>query len=166
MDEANLARLTPSIDETIVATRRLPRMSISRVGPLDVICFLLVGTYLSVVFVFLLLTKRLRPEASLRRIARAAFRRRQSGTLETIYHDGGHCYRAPIDSSLISEDEGWSRVVLCEDGKPLSHPHAPHDVIRKKGRGAYSHWAGMLYFSSSDNSDPCTNGRPYRFAEV
>src|SRR5262245_27523631 len=79
MDEANLARLTPSIDETIVATRRLPRMSISRVGPLDVICVLLVGTYLSVVFVFLLLTKRLRPEASLRRIARAAFRRRQSG---------------------------------------------------------------------------------------
>ena len=34
---------------------------------------------------------------------------------------------------------------------------------RKDGKGRYSHWgARSLWFSTSDNSDPRTNGREYK----
>ena len=59
-----------------------------------------------------------------------------------------------------------SPVLLLEDGQPLAIPHAPHDEIRMHGAGRYSHWNSYLYFSTSDNSDPNTNGCLYaiRFA--
>ena len=55
-----------------------------------------------------------------------------------------------------------SKAILCEDGRVLGPAHSSHDVIRSKGDGSYSHWAGALYFSTSDNTDPGTNGRSYR----
>jgi hypothetical protein len=54
-----------------------------------------------------------------------------------------------------------SRLVLLEDGKPVGPAQAMHDVVRNTGQGAFSHWNHQLYFSSSDNSDPRTNGRMY-----
>ena len=54
----------------------------------------------------------------------------------------------------------WLR--LLENGKPLGPAHALHEVIWTSGRGAFSHWGESLLFSSSDNSDPRTNGREYR----
>jgi hypothetical protein len=53
-------------------------------------------------------------------------------------------------------------MTLFEADAPLRREDA-HDVIRKMGRGTYSHWANTLYFSSSDGSDPRTNRRSYRY---
>ena len=60
-----------------------------------------------------------------------------------------------------------SKLVLLEDGKPLWYRHTLHDDIQKIGKGRYSHWKDELIFSTTDNSDPNTNGRTYQivFAE-
>ena len=34
-------------------------------------------------------------------------------------------------------------------------------MIRNEGGGAFSHWNGSLYFSTSDHTDPTSNGREY-----
>jgi hypothetical protein len=54
-----------------------------------------------------------------------------------------------------------SGLALREDERPLGTAHAQHAAIGTEGLGAYSHWGNGLYFSSSDNSDPRTNGRRY-----
>ncbi len=66
-----------------------------------------------------------------------------------------------------------SPLVVLEDGQPLAQPHALHAEIRELGQGRYSHWTyragadrnGAPYrevlFSTSDNSDPNSNGRRY-----
>jgi radical SAM protein with 4Fe4S-binding SPASM domain len=56
-----------------------------------------------------------------------------------------------------------SRLRLYEDGTLLGPPYANHLVIRDRGRGRYSHWGTQLLFSSSDNTDPRTNGRQYSY---
>lgn len=60
-----------------------------------------------------------------------------------------------------SDDVGASRLVVLEDGRPLGPAHAPHDEVRQLGGGRFSHWAGYLLFSTSDGSDPRSNGRTY-----
>ena len=55
-----------------------------------------------------------------------------------------------------------SALRLLEDGKPLGPAHALHQSIIEEGGGRYSHWGdNALWFSTSDNSDPNTNGRQY-----
>jgi hypothetical protein len=55
-----------------------------------------------------------------------------------------------------------SPVILYEDDKPLPLPHSIHADIEKIGLGRYSHWKDIGFvFSTSDNSDPNTNGRHY-----
>ncbi len=57
-----------------------------------------------------------------------------------------------------------SPVEIYEDGKRLGPPHSKHEDVARIGYGRYSHWlsgGGILVFSSSDNSDPETNGRAY-----
>ena len=66
-----------------------------------------------------------------------------------------------------------STVTVLEDGVPLPLPHALHEEIRRLGAGRYSHWTfrggadrnGTPYrevlFSTTDNSDPTSNGRRY-----
>ena len=59
-----------------------------------------------------------------------------------------------------------SPVMIYEDGKPLGPAHSmPHDTIATLGDGRFSHWKNgkdsILVFSSSDNTDPETNGRDY-----
>jgi len=88
-----------------------------------------------------------------------------------IRPDGEHAYVADLAALGIfaasdrefhtSGTTSVSRVLLLEDGKPLGPPHQMHDVIRNKGSGRYSHWGTVLYFSTSDNSDPRANGRAY-----
>ncbi|MCC6418433.1 MAG: hypothetical protein IT429_09350 [Gemmataceae bacterium] len=80
--------------------------------------------------------------------------------------ESGYCYLAKIPAGLTSDTGGTSRVVVFENGVPLPSPHASHDEIRKHGMGAYSHWNDSIYLSTSDNSDPRTNGRRYTYAEV
>ncbi|MBU2546871.1 MAG: B12-binding domain-containing radical SAM protein [Proteobacteria bacterium] len=55
----------------------------------------------------------------------------------------------------------YSRYYLYEDDRELFPPHSSHREISDQGRGAFSHWGGELYFSTSDNSDPSRNGRSY-----
>ena len=66
----------------------------------------------------------------------------------------------PLESDGPKDGERSSLVVL-EDGRPLGPPHTPHEIIRRVGKGMYSHWEGALIFSTSDNTDPNTNGREY-----
>ena len=136
----------------------------------DYLSFVLVSVYLTVVLFFLLLTGRLDPNVSLRTIAVAAVRRlraprRTPERLTAIAHESGYCYTARLRSRWVSDQEGWSRVEVYEDGKPLPRPHANHETIRREGRGAFSHWGALVYFSASDSSDPRVNGRVYIAAE-
>jgi hypothetical protein len=63
------------------------------------------------------------------------------------------------------DNPNWSStLIVYENGKKLGPAHTQHQDIRDNGSGRYSHWGGdpeTLYFSSSDNTDPRTNGRNY-----
>lgn len=88
-----------------------------------------------------------------------------------VLHESGNAFtvKIPTHGNPILRPLGEDAVAppgsdlrVWEDGRLLAQPRAPHDDIRSRGAGAYSHWARLLYFSASDNSDPRTNGRPYR----
>lgn len=68
-------------------------------------------------------------------------------------------------ASLADSNEAPQRspLRLFEDGKLLGPAHALHFRIRGAGHGAFSHWQNQLLFSTSDNTDPNTNGRVYSF---
>jgi hypothetical protein len=66
------------------------------------------------------------------------------------------------DLADSADNNERSPVVIYEDGKPLGPPHSSYADIRDLGMGRFSHWNGQGFvFSSSDNSDPNTNGRKY-----
>lgn len=86
-----------------------------------------------------------------------------------IRHERGFCYTASMDFGEEGDKftGNKSGLLLFEDGKPLGPPRSAHEDIRKKGHGRYSHWTReQLYFSTSDNSDPRTNGRTYAVAST
>lgn len=59
-------------------------------------------------------------------------------------------------STLRSDD-----VKVFENGRFIGALTPSHDAIRQSGSGKYNVWNGVLWFSSSDNTDPRTNGRIY-----
>lgn len=136
-----------------------------KAGLIDYFCFAVVGAYLSFAMLCLLVSGKLDPGVTLGRLVKGALRRRVRGELCSIHAEKGFCYVAAIPIGSVSDSEGRSRVTLCEDGAPLGPAHCPHTEIREKGGGRYSHWGQAIYFSTSDNSDPTTNGRSYTFAE-
>lgn len=69
-----------------------------------------------------------------------------------------HLVEVQADSPRAPEA---SSLELFEDGRPLGPSHWSHNDIRNNGQGAFSHWDGILYFSTSDGSSPLTNGRKY-----
>lgn len=89
-----------------------------------------------------------------------------------------------LDPSAIEQDEGRSFVVarnfgfrgdtpsdpahsplrLFEDGRELGPAHSTIADVRAAGAGKFLHAGNALYFSSSDGSDPRTNGRIYAYA--
>jgi glycosyltransferase involved in cell wall biosynthesis len=77
-------------------------------------------------------------------------------TGESVNPDNGFCYLAPLDLGQES-----ARFGLWEDDRRLGPGGCLHEEIRVQGQGRYSVWNGVLYFSSSDNTDPRTNGRTY-----
>jgi hypothetical protein len=95
----------------------------------------------------------------------------QSIAIETsaIHHDSGFAFAIPLRFSLpfpfevAADDFGseGSDLQLMEDNRPLGPAHTLHDAIRTLGKGRYSHWRQDLRFSTSDNTDPRTNGRRY-----
>ncbi|MDP1569141.1 MAG: hypothetical protein Q8L86_03985 [Vicinamibacterales bacterium] len=78
---------------------------------------------------------------------------------------GGVAWRAPVPAVVhLADTQEFpcrSPLQLYEDGRPLPHAHALHDDVRTTGRGRFSHWEHAVVFSTSDNSDPNTNGRRY-----
>jgi hypothetical protein len=141
---------------------RSTRLSVS-----DLIRFGVVAMYLAAVMVWLLLSRQIRPNFSIRQSLRAfLFRQREFVPLQGLVHDEGYCYHASIDPRLPSDRERVSRVQVYENGVPLPRVHAPLDLIRQRGHGAFSHRDGTIYFSTSDNSDPRINGRRYTFKEI
>jgi hypothetical protein len=69
-------------------------------------------------------------------------------------------------ADVAGQYDSSSPVVLYEDGKPLGPAHStPHSTIGDLGHGRFSQWktgsSSMFVFSSSDNTDPETNGRSY-----
>jgi hypothetical protein len=80
-------------------------------------------------------------------------------------HNDGFSYSAKLpelaDQSDSSDYPQRSAITVCEGGRRLGAPHALHADIVKLGESRFSHWGHLIYFSSSDNSDPNTNGRNY-----
>jgi hypothetical protein len=73
----------------------------------------------------------------------------------------------PFSSALniladSNDDNFHSPVLLYENDHLLGPAHSDHASIGKLGLGRYSHWTGAPFvFSTSDNTDPNTNGRAY-----
>lgn len=83
-------------------------------------------------------------------------------TFRHFRHEQGHAYYAPA----TTPEEGPVRVL--ENGVELGPGASMHDKIRNEGGGAFSHWifeqsGPYVLFSTSDNSDPNSNGRKYEF---
>ncbi len=88
-------------------------------------------------------------------------------------HVGGKCWSCELptnhgpgdtsDTPVISSLLIFENNILYDEVKSirLGPPHAEHEDIIKKGQGRYSHWHTSLYFSTSDSTDPNTNGRTY-----
>lgn len=86
---------------------------------------------------------------------------------ESIVQEQGLCFKFNFRTyagRLFSRLPIFCETVLLEDRKPLSAPRAFHDQIRSEGHGHYSMWADGVFFSSSDGSDPRSNGRQYSFS--
>jgi hypothetical protein len=63
-----------------------------------------------------------------------------------------------------ADNNARSDIELYEDDKPLGPAHSVHADVGRIGQGRFSHWRyqySMFLFSSSDNTDPRTNGRNY-----
>jgi len=87
--------------------------------------------------------------------------------LYRTYHIKGHAFGGTSDYSFrpFQDDQSGdqqSPVTLYEDDKPLGPAHSDVADIERTGNGQYSYRKGVgLVFSTSDNSDPATNGRHY-----
>jgi FkbM family methyltransferase len=81
-----------------------------------------------------------------------------------IEHEEGRCWTWRCPSGIPpgdSPERSDAPTLLLEDDRVLGPGHSLHDEIRSAGRGRYSHWRSEIYFSTSDGSDPTTNGRRY-----
>lgn len=137
----------------------------SRASFRDWFYFLVVGTYLSTIMLYLLATKKLDPGVSFSKLIAGSLRRKAKGTLSEFQQELGFCYLAKITEGPISDADGRSRIKLYENGKLIGTPHCTHQDIRDMGEGRFSHWNNDIYMSTPDNSDPRTNGRVYTFSE-
>ena len=134
----------------------------SNVNPVAVF---LVSGYLLAVGTWLMMTKQI-PSPGFIRIVRRLGRAPFSATLREIRPESGHCFLASLPDDLLSDQESASSLRLYEDGKEIGPAHSAHSEIRNSGAGRFSHWGRELYFSTSDNSDPRSNGRRYSVCEV
>jgi hypothetical protein len=74
----------------------------------------------------------------------------------------GHCYIARVQCEMPGDRDSRSGITVWENGVQLGPGHQRHELIRSTGGGSFSYWVqGTLYFSTSDNTDPRTNGRKY-----
>jgi pectate lyase len=85
--------------------------------------------------------------------------------VSSIRKDEGYAYKvSPISVSGDSNSQPTaSTLKVYENGVALGPAHSVHSDIRDLGKGRFSHWETGLYFSTSDNSNPLTNGRKYTY---
>jgi SAM-dependent methyltransferase len=100
-------------------------------------------------------------------------RRRSSVQALPHLRDHGREHRCTIEIAWSQRETGNAFItripsigkldglMLFEDDRPLGPAGALHDRIRDAGAGAFSVWGNYLYFSTSDNTDPASNGRRY-----
>jgi Macrocin-O-methyltransferase (TylF) len=77
------------------------------------------------------------------------------------YRDRAFTAELPESQGDSDDEPHRSSLQLLENGIPLGPSHTSHTEIAERGSGRYSHWGETLFFSTSDNSDPNTNGRIY-----
>jgi hypothetical protein len=82
-------------------------------------------------------------------------------SLTGFVHEIGYAYEAPLHTMQFSGHQHSSPAVVLENGRPLGPGNAQHDDVRKQGGGRFSFWGDWVYVSTSDNSDPRSNGRTY-----
>lgn len=80
---------------------------------------------------------------------------------EVMSYREGNLYIAELSDNRLSSHLRPSPARLLEDGKRLAPANAARSEIRSKGKGRYTFLDDRLYFSTSDNSDPITNGKVY-----
>lgn len=88
-----------------------------------------------------------------------------------IEHLGGHAFLVELRGQVPRPWQALgdnlfnlhrSDLLLLEDGRLAGRPHTAFDGVRDEGAGAYLHWGRLLIFSTSDGTDPRTNGRGYQ----
>jgi hypothetical protein len=134
---------------------------------IDALYYRLIGLFLPIMRHLKLLVQmpRLTILFMMKRL-RLALNKRITGVLTEIRHEEGHCYYAQVQGWVVPDVDGYSSsLTLFENGVPLTCPHSFHDDIRSLGGGRFCHYGYYIYFSTSDNSDPRTNGRTYSFSE-
>ena len=92
----------------------------------------------------------------------------KSGTLDVskMNLESGFAYYIDFDFGVAGDSDTaptGSTVKIFENGVALNPAHTKHADIRTIGKGRFSHWGNSLYFSTSDNSNPKTNGRKYTY---
>ena len=81
----------------------------------------------------------------------------------------GHAWKwkgVELPKGDSSEMPTNSNLRLFEDNVELGPAHCLHSDIRESGAGRFSHWGDYLIFSTSDNSDPRSNGRAYKIVTL
>jgi|SRR5271154_760331 len=91
----------------------------------------------------------------------------QAMPLFRIQHATGFAFHSSLEYLFLpladdTPEAQHSPARLYENDKPLGPAHSDPVDIEHLGSGRYSHLKGKgLVFSTSDNSDPNTNGRNY-----
>jgi len=94
----------------------------------------------------------------------------QIGRWQSLWHEEvltgiapqqGYAFLAVTGHPTLSAHLRPSPAAVLENGVWLGPSNAQHADIRSLGRGRFSFWNDYVYFSSSDLSDPRTNGRRY-----
>lgn len=70
-------------------------------------------------------------------------------------------FRLDYPAKVMNRLDPGSRFELNEDEKPLPYPDSSRAAVAREGCGRYLAMREQLYFSTSDNSDPRSNGRAY-----
>lgn len=82
--------------------------------------------------------------------------------LEGFQPVAGASYAVPVQTMWMSAERVTAAPIeITEDGRPLACAHSPSSAIPQNGLGRYELETGFVFLSSSDNSDPRTNGRHY-----
>ena len=93
-----------------------------------------------------------------------------SSILSVSLGPGDYAFIAPVQATVLQlpadspEEPMNSTLSLWENERKLGPAHSKHTLISSEGNGQFSHWGAWIIFSSSDGSDPRTNGRFYTYS--